>query len=372
MRLAIKEELCTFAQNTSVKGVSTLYKADTAETKMLLTIGVIICLTVGDYQAYWLFAGFFSSAKVTQIKEHHFDDSKDMFFPNIQICNLNPTGLLRNLPTNESLETYYEIVRNLTKCSNCSEKEMKLMKELEQEMSTIHSYIEFIGVKKSKNLFHNISNFLLEYTVFPSKTSCFDTAKTTVQLSYQFFSCIVLEFPNSFKITAVDMIFYTGDSDAKTFMTKNQWAMTSSGIVYDVIEQGHQPKVYIPFKTAPPGVKTFVYFQKEITTRLSAPYGNCVPCAEDNITNDSFVCTNQCWEEGIKEKCSCLSDANLVEDKETQGLDYCYSIHQSREQLINNYICVKSMYSNVLGGCLANCKTKCVTTTYTTGATYSK
>ena len=104
--MAFKHELSNFAQNTSVKGVSRLLKADSNEIKLLWTVAILICFTIGTYQTFLLFEEFFSYAKVTRIKEHKFRPEVDFVFPNVQVCSLNPGGLLRNLPPNETVSAF--------------------------------------------------------------------------------------------------------------------------------------------------------------------------------------------------------------------------------------------------------------------------
>lgn len=94
--MTVREEFSKFVHSTSVKGVSArLFKADSSEIKVPWALAVTTCFAVGFFQTY---EDFFSYATVTQIKKHRLNASgpKAAALPNIQVCNSNPSGMLRN------------------------------------------------------------------------------------------------------------------------------------------------------------------------------------------------------------------------------------------------------------------------------------
>ena len=94
------------------------------------------------FQSYKLIAEYFSCPKVTFIKEHEFSFKEDLYFPNLQLCNVYPLGLLRDVPYNESVSYYGKKVQQLIECGNCSTAEQEQLVEVREILGSVSGYVQ--------------------------------------------------------------------------------------------------------------------------------------------------------------------------------------------------------------------------------------
>ena len=367
-----KMELCKLVHNTSVKGVSRFFKADSMEIKVLWGCAVVSCLGIGFSIAYCILADYVTYSTVTRINEHAFSPEKDTVFPNIHVCNLNPPGMLEDsdLLGNETYSAYSEMVNNVTACANCSN--LGNMNSLRAEMLTPNNYIRFLGIDRTRKLLHNVNDFMVECTLFLSRINCLDVAKITVELSAQYFVCWKVEFPVHMNILAVAMTLYTsnGQTSQQTYLGKNLWNMKSAGIVYGVSEPEVPNKLYIPLKTAPVGMMTTVNIHKSVRRKLSHPYGKCV---ESTGTGYQFeMCVDSCWESAVRRLCNCSHSGRVPEQDNLDPLENCYSLKQTLYSLYDKHMCIVKHHTSLYDDCFETCQYRCVATKYMTEATYSK
>ena len=120
----------------------------------------------GFYQSYKLIVEYFSFPKVTFIKEHEFSIKEDLLFPNLQLCNAYPSGLLVDVPQDASLDYYGSKVQQLTKCGNCSTAEQLQLQEVKQILISPNGYIQYIGYDRVIRLMRNYTDFLIECFIF--------------------------------------------------------------------------------------------------------------------------------------------------------------------------------------------------------------
>ena len=141
--MVVREEISNFAQNTSVKGVSRLFRADTIEIRLLWSFAIIVCLIIGCLHSASVFNDFLAFSPMTQIKAH---SPRTQTFPNLLVCNLNPFVWLKDLPENETYSFYLEMVQNKMKCDNCSANEVEYLEIIREEQLTIARYEGFVVV----------------------------------------------------------------------------------------------------------------------------------------------------------------------------------------------------------------------------------
>ena len=266
--MTIKTELRKFAECTGVKGVSRVFKADSVEIRLLWGIAIIACCAFAFYQAFDLISGFASYSKVMQIQERriHANDFNKIKFPKIRVCNVNPSGMLRGLPQNESFRGYSRLIRSKVdlECMGCSKVEKDIYKELHETMVSMNGYLRYLGSDKIKEQFCNGSHFLLDCTVYPSEADCSGVGTINVEISPQYLVCLYLDFPIGMRVESVSMTFYIDsfNNGATKYMVKKQWAIRLSGIVYDVLEQEFGATGVLHSKSAPPGMETTVHIHQ--------------------------------------------------------------------------------------------------------------
>ena len=276
--MAFKEELTRFGQDTSVKGVSRLFKAKSTEIKLLWSFAVVTCMFIGSYQTYSIISQYFSYTKVTRIVRHKIKPTEDLVFPNIQVCNINPSGWLRDLPWDENMSSFQDLISKRTTCLDCSADENELWDRMEDELRNWGSYIRFLGVSRSKSLMKDTRDFLVECVIFSDKKHCDGLVDITVVPSFQYFLCLNLQFPSNMTILSVSMTFFVDsfESEMTKYDGENEYSMTSGGVVFSVLERGNRDQQYQSKTTASPGQKTSVLIKRKIMNRLPRPYGNCL------------------------------------------------------------------------------------------------
>ena len=145
-----RRQVQTSLKQSSVKGVGRLVKAESGHLKLLWTVATVLFLTMGFFQTYKLFDEYFSYPKVTLIQERKSSFNNGVLhFSTIQVCNVNPLGLFRNSPNKESFKQYMALVRNVTTCNNCSEDDRRTLRQLRDDLSTVHQYMIHIGENKA-------------------------------------------------------------------------------------------------------------------------------------------------------------------------------------------------------------------------------
>ena len=364
--MIFKKELIIFLQKTSVKGIPRYFKVEHFNLKIVWVCAIIIFFSFGFYQSYKLIAEYFSFPKVTFIKEHEFSLKEDLSFPNIQVCNAYPSGMLRNVPKNESVQYYWRKVEELTKCGNCSTAEQLQLLELKEILGSAHGYIQYIGVDKVINLMKNYTDFLIECFVFTVGSTlgkrCAIVATVKIVPSTEYLVCLRLKFSWNLGIFKVSLTFYIDSfkSSNKFYNSKNYLTPISSGVVYALYHQDIKNITFKQLQTAPPGFQTSVLIQKQIHTRLSKPYGNCVQGMEYNY----LICLNNCISSTVVKYCNCSAHDYIKN---------CFSLELNQSKLLENYQCEKDATKRMMRHeeCLG-CRHSCSEIKYTKEVSYTK
>ena len=150
--MAVKEEISKFAQNTSLKGVSRLSRANSMEIRLLWSFAILASLILGCLYSATIFNDYLTFSTVTQIKTH---SSRNQTFPHLQVCNLNPFVWLKNLPENETYSFYVEMVHNKTRCKNCSDWEQEYLELLRGEQLIMARYELYLRISPHLRLHKN-------------------------------------------------------------------------------------------------------------------------------------------------------------------------------------------------------------------------
>ena len=372
--MILKKELMKFLQQTSVKGISRYFKVEHLNLKLLWACAILTFLSFGFYQSYKLIAEYFSCPKVTFIKEHEFSFKDDLSFPNLQLCNVYPLGLLRDVPYNESVSYYGKKVQQLIECGNCSTAEQEQLLEVREILGSVNGYIQYIGLNKAVNLMKNYSDFMIECLVFTVGSTlgdrCAKLATIEVVPSIDHVACLRIKFPGNVAIFKVSMTFYidTFQSINIHYNSRNDLTPISSGVVYAVYHQDIKNIIFKHDQTAPPGVQTSVLIQKQIHTRLPKPYGNCVGGMEHY---NQHICLNDCVSEAIVKYCNCFTHKYMgLRDKE---IDNCLSVEFNQSKLLENYQCKNDAKKRMIEHeeCF-DCKHSCSEIKYTKEVSYTR
>ena len=310
---------------------------------------------------------------MTLIEESEFSMETDLVFPNLQVCNANPMGLLRNVSHNETFEFYQKLVKNVTTCPACSAEDKELLSKLKEDFLSAYGYIAFVGAEKVLKLMKDYRDFLIECLVFTMDsyigTDCETLADITIVPSFDYLLCLRLKFSDSDVIDKVSMTFYVDSFANEDFIEYNIWAMKSSGVAYSIYYANIDNIPYGPKPSAPPGAMTRVDINKEVYQRLSEPYGSCVET--ENYTFDG--CFANCLAERLREYCHCFSPADFVtRADEAGGLYPCLSVSVPQRTLLQIQACSYATKRRISTECNAHCKQSCSDVRYLTEVSYTK
>ena len=188
--MVCREQLVSGLKQTSIKGVPRLFKVESLTLRLLWAVAVLTFLTVGFYQSIELILEYLSYPKLTIVKEAEFSLDKDYLFPLIQVCNVNQQGLLRDVPSNETLEYYNKLVEERTKCPDCTDEDQNILLRTRARLRSFYGYVDYLGVTKALSVRKNYSEFTIECLIFQVGTSsgvkCDDLVDVRVILSLQY------------------------------------------------------------------------------------------------------------------------------------------------------------------------------------------
>ena len=188
--MVCREQLVSGLKQTSIKGVPRLFKVESLTLRLLWAVAVLTFLTVGFYQSIELILEYLSYPKLTIVKEAEFSLDKDYLFPSIQVCNVNQQGLLRDVPSNETLEYYNKLVEERTKCPDCTDEDQNILLRTRARLRSFYGYVDYLGVTKALSVRKNYSEFMIECLIFQVGTSsgvkCDDLVDVRVILSLQY------------------------------------------------------------------------------------------------------------------------------------------------------------------------------------------
>ena len=370
--MVCREQLVSGLKQTSIKGVPRLFKVESLTLRLLWALAVLTFLTVGFYQSVELILEYFSYPKLTIVKEAQFSLDKDYVFPSIQVCNVNQQGLLRDVPSNETVDYYNKLVEERTKCPDCTDEDQSILLRTRARLRSFYGYVDYLGVTKALSVRKNYSEFMIECLVFQvgasSGVKCDDLVDVRVIFSLEYFLCFRINFREDVMIDKVTMTFYVDNlgNEVDDYNSDNIWAKQSSGVAYSVVNSEAKDVSPATQFTAPPGVSTSVEIHKENYKRLSEPYGQCSSseCSRDD-------CILQCYKTKLVENCNCIV-LEEYDPKGNENLTFCLSVHHSPSQLVENLRCVESVNNGILDACFAFCKPKCEEVRYKTQASYTK
>ena len=366
------EEVVNGLQQTSIKGVPRLFNVKSVILKVVWSVAIVTFLATGFYQSVVMIIEYLSYPKLTIVTEALFSYEEDYVFPSIQVCNVNQEGLLRDTPSNETMEYYRNLVRNTTNCSDCIPEDKLLLEHIADQLQTYNGYIAYVGVGKAIKLQKNYSDFMIECLVHRVETSagirCADLGDVKVVIQYNHLSCLKISFPPDEKIEKVSMTFYLDNSgNDSDYVSGNKWRKQASGVAYSIFNSKVKDVSVLAQPTAPSGVLTSVNLHKEVYRRLSEPYGVC--SMSKLGFSDRLL---ECAKRGLVEYCNCIMLADYdTEENEKENLTYCLSVKLSPSEILENFRCTENL--DILQKCITSCKHhNCHEVRYTTDVSYTK
>ena len=277
-----KEEITKFLKETSNKGVQKILKVKSVYWKAIWICAVLTFLTVGFYQSYSLLVEYFNYPHVILMKAKPFSVEEDFKFPNIKVCNVNPSYLFKNAPENETMDYFYSLVANITTCKFCSAEEKVQLQELENSLKSNTGFLQYTKPEKMLTFMKDYTHFLIECFAFhldyQRTTPCKDISTIDIIPSFNHLLCLNIKFSQNIAISAVSMTFFLDNMD-KHFVDYNSGSLhapQSSGVSYFISDPEENLNVPHFDPILPPGTRSTVTIKKNLYESLSKPYGFCL------------------------------------------------------------------------------------------------
>ena len=201
---------------------------------------------------------------------------------------------------------------------------------------------------------------------------CANLATFEVVPSVEYIVCLRVKFPKNLAISKVSMTFHIDSFEAEScslyYNSKNKLTPISIWVVYAIYYQDIKNVTLKHQQTAPPRVQTSVLFQKQIYTRLSYPYGNCIGGMENY---NQQICLNDCISRVMVKYCNCsVHDYIGLKDQEIKN---CISIKFNQTKLLENYLCENDAKKRMMEQeeC-SQCEHSCSEIKYTKEVSYTK
>ncbi|CAD5116595.1 DgyrCDS5471 [Dimorphilus gyrociliatus] len=360
MKDVIKQEFIDYLKNTSIKGVSRIFKSETKLLKIIWIFAVLSFICVGLAYAVALTVEYFKYPTVTLMKEI---DSKDVIFPSVTICNLQPysenkLNHIRNVVKQpipnmgQFFQILYQVLANTP----------AQLKSMLESLLSAKGYYMYLGQKLATSIGYDASDIILEFQL--SKSS--PLSKSVVGLN------MVLHIPN------YDTASYPYTPYVSTTLGKSGRIQIHEDESYSNVEA-----YGLSFLT---GEETSIRVGTLIRTRLEPPYGKCnskYP-AKYNVSDynkypvkKTFpACVGACLQHEIFNKCNCTDPNFPVPKISLIDQKYCQTLPNDISQVgkfINESICRNTVYFKTVNDCVSSiCDQTCSFQSYNLQVSTSK
>ena len=367
------QELQRALKQSSIKGIPKFLTVRSKYLKVLWMIATITFLSTGFYQSYGLLEEYLRYPTLTLLEEHDFDSEKGFVFPNILVCNVNQLGLFRNLPMEQNIEVYEEVVKNYTDCTNCTPEEAEWWESIRGRLISPFAYLQYVGLDNAMKIMSKYQHFLIECLVFEDINvigkHCDNSAvKIKVVPSYEYFSCLIVSFPAEEYVSKVSMTFYIDSFKMESeYMSTNFLAYKSTGVAYNVFSPKNSVSPSTPSSKAPPGAMTTVSIREEFYNRLGQPHGNCIHRRQHG--GGTGDCFGNCLNRAVWKECDCNPAMNVAYKGDKEA---CLSVRIPKDKLIKYQDCANRTIGAMTYQCSDTCWLGCSETRYHTQPSYSR
>ncbi len=385
----IKEVTLDCAKTTSLKGIPKVIKSERWSLTLLWLLGTLLLFTMCIYQVYIIVSEYASFAKVTTITEESLRllENDEVRLPDILACNLSPFSSVLSGPVDiPKVSDYIALVDNVTMCTDnnpCTPQQEMVLGTLRGYLMSPSGYFQYIKKDAAQQLGNTLETFIASCQVLIYTGSstiprdCDGIVTFKLQPHVTFYQCAELHFPEATEdqvIIGVSLTFYLDNFNdpfkGPDFFKPSMITEQGSGVYIVLHEPGTFPIYLSEYTFAASGAATEISFAIESTIRLDEPYGGCVSTEEadppiilgEQVSYSPEVCNADCIGTHILTDCGCIdvgSSHNILLHKEDLGYPYCYSVNQSRTELIKNIQCVFSVIYDHTRECVQKCATPC-------------
>ena len=382
------EPFMEFAVTTSVKGIPRAVKCRSKPMRLLWTVCIIGFLTAAILQATALTIDYFRYGTTTTIAEYRIDlrdRTKDrVYFPDVSFCNINPFGghsdAVQGVPP---LKEFYDRVKTVTSCDNCSSSQRHQLEHLRKALLTPAAYSVFIGPDNVRKIGHTLESILVDCQLIVvegrllTQVPCFPVTQVTYRYDLKYYNCYTLQLPTpSFAghlFVGISMVLhldnhfkefwvYLDTSDAQTRMGGLHLNLHT----FNSIPWGDVNGLFLP-----PGFLTNIKVTHKRHRRLKTPYGNCSDHFRFDLTTNRIYnrdyCSAFCIQHHVNKSCACV-DYNIYTELNSlyKNLTSCLHLQRSREDLLQTYECTVRERQVAMRNCAQQCPIACEEISYVT------
>ena len=375
------ETMKHFALTTSVKGIPRVVKSKSKPIRLLWTVCIIGFLTAAILQATSLTIDYLRYGSTTAIYEyrpdyHRFKTNKD-FFPDVSFCNTNPFGghadLVQDVPT---LKEFYDRVMNVTSCVNCSSAKTQNLKGLRESLLTPAAYSIFIGPDNVRKIGHTLETMLVDCQLilidgqFFTYIPCFPDTEVLYRFDLKYYNCYTLRLPlpsgRDLPLVGISLVIHLDDhfkEHRKYFDPKNV-RNHMGGLELNIYRPYTLPRGDFHEMFIPAGFLTDIKLKYQLRSRLKYPYGNCTDHFKVDLPHDRIYtrdyCVVECIQHHVTKTCGCVDFSVFTElNHFYQNITSCFSLHQTREDLLQMYECVTQQRLVAIIDCPSRCSIEC-------------
>ena len=374
------DRVIQFLKVTSIKGIPRIFRTKSYFLKTVWGISVICFISMAAYQVTLLSKAYLEYNSVISLTEHPVDLSGQtphaIRFPDITFCNLNPFAVsTHNLKHIPSLESYHNLVKDKTSCVNCSEQQLKSLRELRVQLLTTSGYYIHIGAAKARKISHSENQFIASCTVgmfsgmHPRKVPCEGVATIVPFYDDTHYNCYTVKMPPATPedmYGAVIMVFHLNNYqkiiEQQKFLTPHFIPGQMNGALMVLHEPNNLPIIMRDAIHLPAGQFMSTKLNFIETTRLPEPYGNCIPNYEMKENYQQIICYSACVQSSVLRYCGCVDYTSYNEFlnlSTTSDVPPCLSVKVSSRKLHEKWECVKNIRLNATAHCFASCPTPC-------------
>ncbi|ESN91499.1 hypothetical protein HELRODRAFT_165541 [Helobdella robusta] len=361
---ALKLEIQKYGENTSIRGLSKLFKSNDKFLKLLWLILLLGSSTYMTMRLDKLFSDYYSYPVTTEYGENI---GQNILFPDITLCNIDPFATSQSkefsldnylAALNSIQDRFYEYIKKTGLIYIFDANSAAYINNTFNEMNSVTGYI--INLNKEMLKSNDCPNFIVDCSFFA--TNWFKTKETcsifnfTKRWNVNYHTCYTLKsgdlnFSHSNIIRGLDVLLNVGPPNFIQIPFKS--ALTSSqarGVQVSVHSPGTPPDLKRGFNVAP-GTENIVEIVQTERNRLKTPY-NKLGCtrkshfynSSDKYTHD--LCTEYCQQEYTKNVFGCITHQLTVPENEFDNIPFCgnfcyyfdMNINVSAIELIKNTV----------------------------------
>ena len=318
MHDARKDVLKTFAETTSVKGVSRVIKAQNVITQTFWCLAVVACFTGLVYSVANQYIAYCNFDVSSSTKTKFMAPS----FPDITVCNLNPYADFQAFPI--SYDNYSKILNAMMSDERGVRGTGRSLPDISDVVNFLRSQHSYVINNRWKSIDpHDVGSFVVDYNFYTWDTLpiMHDTsADILVKWDPVYFRCYTFNAPDN-KVARMTAVFYIDNfpEQIENCFTTDTLQETPSPGVLVTIQPGDTPADQNKDGVVvSPGTELTIRLDQTTINRKDNPVQNCMSCVEDavNCHNTMEVCFSKCRQNVYIERCGCLASYEVFTDEQ--------------------------------------------------------